>query len=236
MTTFTVANNAQLTNALASMGGGDTIVLKDGHYGSIRVTADYASTVTIRAEHQQDATIGTLQVWGGSNMRFDGIQFASGMNGSSGRGVVSIENAQPEHRDRQLRGDRQRGPRLCRAQRRLRPQLLAASPSRTTTSTMPTMGVVIYGGPGANVSGNTIDYVGSDVMKFSGLSNATISGNKSYGHIYQSAAAHPDFMQFEGNSSNVRITDNLFLASTIGNAQGIFFSDGSSMASTFQTI
>ena len=58
MTTHTVANNAQLTSALASAAGGDTIVLQDGHYGNIRVTADYASTVTIRAEHHQDATIG----------------------------------------------------------------------------------------------------------------------------------------------------------------------------------
>ena len=177
MTTFTVANNASAHRRLASAAGGDTIVLKDGHYGSIRVTADYASTVTIRAEHQQDATIGALQVWGGSNMRFDGIKFASGMNGGSGRGVVSIENGSQNIAivNSEVTGsvDGAYAGHYGVYVRDSNDVTIQNNDIHDADN-----GVVIYGSPGANVSGNTIDYVGSDVMKFSGLSNATISGQQ----------------------------------------------------------
>ena len=61
-------------------------------------------------------------------------------------------------------------------------------------------GVVTHGEtPGQKKTRDAIKDVGSDVMDPSGLRNGKISRNKSYGHIYpRSAAAHPDFMQFEG--------------------------------------
>ena len=97
-------------------------------------------------------------------------------------------------------------------------------------------GVVIYGGPGANVSGNTIDYVGSDVMKFSGLSNATISGNKSYGHIYPSAAAHPDFMQFEATRATLGLRTTFSWHRPSATRRAYSSATDPLMASTFQTI
>ena len=92
MSTITVADRAGLLNAFDTANGGDTIVLKDGYYGAIKVTADYASTVTVRAEGALDATIGSLVVSGGTNIRFDGIEFDSGSNGGMGGRIVSIQD------------------------------------------------------------------------------------------------------------------------------------------------
>ena len=86
MTTFTVANQAGLQSAFNSATGGDTIVLKDGYYGGIKVTADYGSTVTVRAEGALDATIGQLTVSGGTNIKFDGIKFDSGSTAATAAG------------------------------------------------------------------------------------------------------------------------------------------------------
>ena len=91
MTTTTVANGSALNAALASAHGGDTIVLQNGYYGSVKVTADYASNVTIHAENHLGATISNLQLSGASNLTFDGVKFNSGSNGAHGRGIVSME-------------------------------------------------------------------------------------------------------------------------------------------------
>ena len=57
MTTTTVSNQTELLGALNRAQGGDTIVLENGHYGSMKITADFASTVTVRAENRLGATI-----------------------------------------------------------------------------------------------------------------------------------------------------------------------------------
>ena len=123
MTTTTVKNQAELLGALDRASGGDTIVLKDGHYGSLKLTADFSSTVTIRAEDRLGATISGLDLFGATNLTFDGINFYSGGNGGH-RPRHRLDRAgQQRHRDRQLRGARQAGRHLRRPLRDLQPRV-----------------------------------------------------------------------------------------------------------------
>ena len=64
MTTTLCRTRPSCSSALNGASGGDTIVLKDGHYGSLKLTADFASTVTIRAEDHLGATISGLDLSG----------------------------------------------------------------------------------------------------------------------------------------------------------------------------
>ena len=116
-------------------------------------------------------------------MRFDGIKFASGMNGGNGRGVVSIENGSQNIAivNSEVTGSVDG---VYAGHYGVYVRNSSGVTIQNNNIHDVDTGVVIFGGPNATVSGNVIDYVGRDVMKFGGLSNATISGNKSYGHIY----------------------------------------------------
>ncbi len=225
MTTTTVANQSGLLTALANAQGGDTIILKDGNYGSLRLTNDYASTVTIKAEHSLGASISTLQAWGATNLKFDGIEFDSGMNGSNGRGVISIENYSKGISvvNSEVKGsvDGVYAGHYGIYVRNGTDVVLQNNNVHDVDS-----GIVIFGGVNVDVGNNSVDYVGRDAMKYSGLSNASIHGNHSNGHYYTIGSVHNDFIQFEGDSSNVSISDNWFLPSTIASVQGIFMADG----------
>ena len=63
-------------------------------------------------------------------------------------------------------------------------------------------------------------------MKFGGLHNSEITGNSSHGHIFAIGSVHTDFIQFQGNSSNVLIEGNMFLPANRAAVQGIFMGDG----------
>ncbi len=82
--------------------------------------------------------------------------------------------------------------------------------------------IVVFGSSNSAVTNNSVDYFSEDGFKFGGFYNSTVSGNKSFGQVYATAGTHADFMQFQGDATNVRISDNLFLAKTDGWLQGIF--------------
>lgn len=69
-----VSTQAQLLSALSSAKGGDTIILKDGSYGSVTLTRDYASQVSIVAENTGGALFDKIEVKGGSNIAIDGVE------------------------------------------------------------------------------------------------------------------------------------------------------------------
>ncbi len=80
--TIRVTNTAELTQALATATGGETIVLAAGNYGrlamidSTRANFDFASNVTIRSEDPGSPAVVTgLDMRGASNITFDGITF-----------------------------------------------------------------------------------------------------------------------------------------------------------------
>ena len=72
-TQITVSNLTQLNSALATARGGETIKLEDGHYGSLSVSKDFASTVKIEAINPLSATFTDIDVPGGSYIHFDGL-------------------------------------------------------------------------------------------------------------------------------------------------------------------
>jgi parallel beta-helix repeat protein len=225
MSTITVADRNGLLSAFNAAKGGDTIVLKDGYYGNIRVTADYSSTVTVKAAGALDATIANLTVAGGTNVKFDGIKFDNGVNGNNGGRVVSIEGGSQNIAvvNSEVTGsvdgvyDGQWG-------------IFVRDSNGVTLDNNRVHDVqtciVIFGSSNSAITNNSVDYFSEDGFKFGGLYNSTVSGNKSFGQVYATAGTHADFMQFQGDATNVRITDNLFLAKTDGWLQGIFANDG----------
>jgi parallel beta-helix repeat protein len=225
MTTTVVSNKTELLDALSRAGGGDTIVLKNGHYGSLKITADFSSTVTIRAEDRLGATISGVELAGATNLTFDGINFFSGGNGGHGRGIVSADygssgiavvNSEVHGSDDNTYQGHY--------------GLYARNSNNVTFRNNDVhdvdSGIVIFGSSGSEISGNKVDYFGRDAMKFAGLRSSEVADNISYGHVYKIGTAHTDFIQFQGSSSNVRIAGNAFLAGTKGDVQGIFLSDG----------
>ncbi|MEM9128109.1 MAG: LamG-like jellyroll fold domain-containing protein [Pseudomonadota bacterium] len=73
MTTTHVSNASELMAALGSASGGDTIVLKDGYYGDVRITHDFPSDVSIVSETPQGASFGNLRLQS-TNTTFDSIK------------------------------------------------------------------------------------------------------------------------------------------------------------------
>lgn len=230
MPTITVADRAGLLSALSSSKGGDTIVLKNGNYGSLTLNNDYSSTVTIKAEQSLGASVSLLTLQNATNIKFDGIKFSSGMNGSNGRGVVNIEQASQNVAivNSEVTGsvDGVYEGHFGIYVRSSNGITLENNNVHDVRS-----GIVMFGSASSTVRNNAIDYFSEDGMKLAGLSNGVIDGNVTLGHIYPTAGAHNDFIQFQGASNNLTVTDNVFLAATIGSTQGIFFSDG-----TYQNV
>ena len=228
MTVFTVANQAQLLSALASAEGGDTIALEDGHYGSMRISDDFASNVTIRSEKPLGATISNLELFGASNLTFDGINFASGGNGGHGRGIVSIER-QAENIaivNSEVHGNED-GNYSYLGHYGLYVRESDNIKLQSNNIHDVSCGIVVFGTTGSSLKGNTIDYIGHDAMKLGGLHHTEIVDNRHLGHHYpQPATVHADFIQFQGSSADVHIEGNVYLAQTTAWLQGIFANNG----------
>jgi parallel beta-helix repeat protein len=225
MTTTTVSNKTELLDAIDRADGGDTIVLENGHYGAVKITADFASNVTIQADNRGGATISGLQLSDASNLTFDGIDFYSGTNGAHGRGIVSIEygsqnisivNSELHGKDDDVYyghyGVYIRG----------------SSNITVKNNSIHDVdcGIVAFGSSGSDLVGNRIDYFGRDAMKFTQFNNSTIQDNVSNGHVFPIGSVHTDFIQFQGNSSGTRIEGNVFLPATRAAVQGVFMGDG----------
>jgi parallel beta-helix repeat protein len=225
MTTITVANRSQLDAALSSAKGGETIVLKDGNYGSIRLVQDYASTVTIQSEKPHGATIRNLEVFGASNLKFEDINFHSGGNGGLGRGIISIEQKSENIQilDSKIFGSvdgsyRGHNGVYVRDSNKI---VVKGNDIHDVSA-----GIVVFGSSGSSFHGNKIDYIDQDAMKFAGLRNSSVTDNTHGGHHYPHPGVHPDFIQFQGSSSDVHIEGNVFLPKTISWVQGIFMNAG----------
>lgn len=72
MTTIYVSTSTQLSAALSTVKGGETIILKDGFYGDLTIRTDFPSDVVLRAENPQKASFGALRIEG-SHIDLDGL-------------------------------------------------------------------------------------------------------------------------------------------------------------------
>ena len=93
-TTFNVGTRDQLLAALQSAKGGDTIMLAKASYGSVEITQDYASTVTIKSATPLAAKFNSISVLGASNVRIDGVHVDNGGNGGTASKLVWIYGSQ----------------------------------------------------------------------------------------------------------------------------------------------
>ncbi|MCB6180123.1 right-handed parallel beta-helix repeat-containing protein [Rhodobacter sp. Har01] len=225
MTVFSVSTAAALKTALSTAKGGDTIKLASGNYGSVALTnLKYASDVTITsADGNQGAKFTTLAISGSSNLRIDGVTVNSASN--SGTSVVSITNSTNiDFVNSDVSG-------------KVDKVYPITGPTHGIYVTGTSSGIVVqnndvhdvlngltfFGTKNLTVSGNTVDYIGSDAFKFSGVNTALIENNVGPRYIYSTSDAHEDFMQFQGGaSSNVVIRGNVFLPENNFGVQGIF--------------
>lgn len=78
-TTITVSNATALTSALKSATGGETIYLKPGNYGSLKLSGiNPASNVTIESQTTANkAQFSYLQLWSSSNLTFKSLDMAN---------------------------------------------------------------------------------------------------------------------------------------------------------------
>jgi parallel beta-helix repeat protein len=223
--TIVVSGRSQLLSALAEADGGETITLKDGHYGSLKITQDFASTVTLRAEDPFDAKMSGLIVSGASNLRIDGIDFESGTNGGKGGKIVSIEASS---RNITIVNSEVSGKVDSVYVGHNGIQVSNSSFVSITNNDVHDIsnGIVVFGSNNVIVSGNEINYYANDALKFAGVRTVNIEDNISYGRVFPEKGAHNDFIQFQGASSDVEITGNVFLP-VYAASQGIWMGNAS---------
>jgi hypothetical protein len=226
MTNISVSNRSELLSALSSAKGGETITLANGHYGGLQISQDYASRVTIQSETPLGAEISGLRVMGASNLRFDGLHVNSNTNGNIGGRIVEIAG---ESRNIELVNSEVHG--------RVDGTYVGSNGIQLGASTGVVLknnyvhdvhhGIAVYHARDVKVIGNEIDYVAEDLLKFSNVRNAVIEENVGGANIFRpNLAAHPDYIQFESSSSNVEIRNNVFLAESSSDTQGIFLWNG----------
>ena len=74
MTTITVNNAAQLTSALQTVRGGDTINLAGGNYGDFYINKSFASDITIKSlSSSAPASFHSLNITSSSHLKIDGV-------------------------------------------------------------------------------------------------------------------------------------------------------------------
>jgi parallel beta-helix repeat protein len=221
MSDIIVATRSELLSALSSAKGGETIILKNGSYGNITATKDYASYVTIEAQNPLDARFTGLTVSNGSYLRFDGIDIDSGKNGGKGGNVVLIadNSHHVEILNSEVSGKKDN---VFTGHNGIEVSKSNHITLRDNDVHDVDNGIVVRGASTVEVSDNIIDYVGNDVMKFGSVRNAVIEDNVSFGHLYPPSGAHNDFVQFQGASSNILLHGNVYLANTEAAVQGIF--------------
>ncbi len=89
------------------------------------------------------------------------------------------------------------------------------------------VGYVALSSNNVEFSNNTVDRVGADGFKFSGLTDFLIENNEHLGTTFQDGGAHMDFIQFVGSSSDGVIRGNVMLVENAVNVQGIYLDNGS---------
>ncbi len=225
MTNIYVSNASQLQSALANAKGGDTLLLKSGNYGSIKIEdANFNDFVTIKsADGDNRATFSGLDVFDSSYLRIDGVHVAATSN--SGTSVLHIDNS--DHIDlvnSEVNGKVDNvypieGPAfgiyVYNGSTNIRLENNYVHDVQN--------GVVVFGATNAVVEGNKVDRIGADTFKFSNLDGALIKNNIGPEYLYPGDDTHADFMQFQGSpSKNVVIEGNVFLPQNRFDSQGIF--------------
>jgi len=93
MATIEVSGLAQLTAALKTVKAGDRLVLADGDYGALTMTADYDEPVTIAAKNPLGARFDKISLTGATNLHFDGLEMTQGFSATSRSSGITVTNS-----------------------------------------------------------------------------------------------------------------------------------------------
>jgi len=203
----TVANASQLNAAIKSAGNGDTIKLKAGNYGSVKI-ANSNKVLTIESEQTSNpARFGEVLVIKSSNITFDNLDFDGVMRGGFGTGtglrITQSSNIKVEDSDFQ---DFYKGISVASSQ-------------------------------GISVIRNEFTRHSEDAMVFGNVNGLQVLFNEVKGMKAPKEAHHDmiQIHPVNGSSSNVVIRGNVLDSNDLI-TQGIFLGNGGGVGGTHRNI
>ena len=220
MTILNVSDRDQLLAALKSAAGGDTILLAKADYGSVEITQDYTSMVTIKSATPLAAKFSTISIRDASNVRIDGVHVDNGGNGSIATKLVWIFDGQSiQFVNSEVNGlvdENYSGNVGIQVEAGTANVLLENNYIHDVAR-----GSINFGVQNLDISENDFHRIGEDTMKFASVSQGIIENNFGTGPFL--SGAHLDFVQVQGgSSSNLTFRGNVILPEKYANYQGIF--------------
>lgn len=239
--TVTVSNASQLGSAVNAAQCGTVIVLNKGNYGALTIAnKNFSGYVTLKASTPLGAVLTKLDVKNSRFIRFDGIKVANPTNGWNGGAVVNINGTSIQLTNAQIHGSipaTKGNPAEYAGWYGV--QLTGADLTLSNSFIHNVSeGLYVNAVNNLNIINNRFNEISSDDMKFGGVSNARIENNTGATIRYPKSGAHPDFIQFQNNATNVVIRGNTLLAPQAGGyvIQGIFMTPYVLSKTTYKNI
>ena len=214
--TITVSNATELTNALNSATGGETIVLNSGNYGTPSFTdRQYTSYVTLRAATPLGAVFNDMDFLGAAYIRVEGVKSNGHVSTNNSTNHVQIDNS--EFLGMFIKGG----------------DYIDLTNSDIHSNALTLAGTGSESVSDINIVNNTIGPVtGNDLVQIIGDTHHVLfENNFVYDSIATSPDAHPDLLQAfqdftDGDTPHdLTIRGNLFYddpATGVIGAQGVF--------------
>ena len=223
---ISVSSRAELVRTLADAGGGETLVLADGNYGSLHVEGRrFPREVTIRSAGHRGARFDEIVFVNSGNIRIDNVHVASPTNGSFTSRIVAVLAS----RDITVTNSEISGPEDSEFNGHHGIGTDDGSANVTISGNYihdVKNGGTFISSSGLKVTGNTVDRIGNDAFKFLAVRDVLIEGNTGSRNVFPAPGSHLDFIQFQGgDSEDIIIRGNVFLPGTRTNVQGIFMDD-----------
>jgi hypothetical protein len=218
-----VSDSGQLADALAAAEDGQVILLQPGDYGDLTISNRRGASVSLKAVVAGEARFSGIRIVGSSGITLEGLHVSSAGNGTTADALLDIVGSE---------GITIRGSELNALEDDVRPiagyfGIRAKNSGRIVVEGNfvhdVLNGMAFFGSTELIVRNNSFDNLGSDGLKFGGVSAALIEGNTGPRSIFSNPKAHEDFIQFQGRASqDITIRGNLFLPENIADVQGIF--------------
>ncbi|MBY8978061.1 tandem-95 repeat protein [Rhodobacteraceae bacterium NNCM2] len=228
----TVSSLAQLKAALAAAQSGDTILLADGDYGALEIDdLKFSQDVTIRSVNPLGARFTSIDIENTSHLVIDGLHVDNPTDGSPGSAFVDIgkNSSFVSFINSEVNGSID-GQMVGSYGIRVDGGSTDIDVSGNTVHDVE-HGAVFFSVSELVVAGNDFDNLGSDSMKFGGVSSVLIENNSGAAITMPAAGDHIDFIQFQGDGTDIVIRGNTLLLEEVTGFpgyphQGIFLKDG----------
>ena len=240
--TITVSTAAELLNALHNCKGGETILLKEGIYGQLNLSASnipaFASQVIIAsADATHPAVLNGVDANGVGNLKFSALTFDYHATAGAALSIAPFNFSNCTNitiSGSKFDGDMAAGLNSVDDGYGTGSGLRVASSSNVVVEnnsfTDFYRGGLFLDVTNLTVSGNDISKISSDGLDFINVDNVSIKSNHIHDFVFDLASSsHADMIQFwttgtTSPSTNIKITDN-FLDAGAGNwTQSIFMS------------